>query len=64
MPGLQRGGRRGVQFVSRFKAEMRFIWWTTAREISIVQIGLGCSISSSNICIHELEKGLTIKGQI
>lgn len=40
MPGLQRGGRRAVQFVSRFKAEMRFIWWTTAREISIVRLVL------------------------
>lgn len=39
---------------------MRFIWWTTEREISIVQIGLGHSISSSNICIHELEKGLKL----
>ena len=63
MPGPQRGGRSGAQCVSRFRGRDESHWWAIERET--VHLDLHRSISSSNnICIHELEKGLTIKGQI
>lgn len=45
------------------KKEVIPTWWTIQREI--VQMDVGGSISSSNnICIHELEKSLTVEGLI